>query len=243
MSSLLADPGDEGRASGSACSFTQEDRKRQFRIEADQRTILSGISTLGTTVEDWFQRLYDEVAKANSYLAGQFKPFYTVAAAAQLLDCSEDTVRRWIHAGKLKAERVPGTGARGRLRIPRESLQELLNNGLGDALPPAFALGSAAQQPALNLTKPDSPMASPSESPADDVPDSGNEARDRWIHGQYVAGVRYSKIQLDLKEEHPEWEYIVSRQGILAAADRYADRQGWDRPKRRRRPFPTVRPR
>jgi excisionase family DNA binding protein len=68
--------------------------------------------------------------------AGKNKPVLTVAEVAKLTCRCQDTVRRWIGQGKLKADRVQGTGPRGRYTIRSESLQELLGQGLGEDLPP-----------------------------------------------------------------------------------------------------------
>jgi len=68
-------------------------------------------------------------------LSGHSKPLLTVGEAAKLFDRSEDTIRRWIKQGKLKADRVQGTGPRGRLLIRREALVALLEQGVGEEVP------------------------------------------------------------------------------------------------------------
>lgn len=65
----------------------------------------------------------DEVAKLNQYL--------TVGDAAAFLGVSKDTLRRWDHAGKLKARRHPITGYRLYDRIELKSLLQRLKKALG----------------------------------------------------------------------------------------------------------------
>lgn len=51
--------------------------------------------------------------------------FYTTAEVAELLKVDSDTVRRWIHDGRLKASNVArGRGARKRFRISQQSLED-----------------------------------------------------------------------------------------------------------------------
>lgn len=68
-------------------------------------------------------------------LAGHTKPTLTVAEASELVIRTEGTIRRWIKCGKLKADRVQGTGPRGRLLIRREALVALLEHGVGEDIP------------------------------------------------------------------------------------------------------------
>jgi hypothetical protein len=67
-------------------------------------------------------------------------------------------------------------------------------------------------------------------------PDRKAEARDKWIYGRCCKGIPYLNIIIQLKDcgQKRGWEAIESIQGIRAAADRYADRNGLDRPPRRR---------
>lgn len=51
------------------------------------------------------------------------KEFYSPKEIAELLGKSDFTVRAWIKAGKLKALKV------GQWRIPKDSLQEFLEQG------------------------------------------------------------------------------------------------------------------
>jgi hypothetical protein len=60
-----------------------------------------------------------------------------------------------------------------------------------------------------------------------DSPDaSANDARDKWIFDQCVAGERYSRIISHLAKNHPDWQPIEGTNGIKAAANRYAERHG-----------------
>ena len=61
------------------------------------------------------------------------KPVYSVAELARLVGRDPYTVRAWIKAGRVRATRLPGTGARGRLQIAREEVERVLADGLLDA--------------------------------------------------------------------------------------------------------------
>ena len=52
----------------------------------------------------------------------------TVAEAAELLRVHPRTIRRWIRAGKLRAQTIPGRGSHGiGYRIERAALRALLD--------------------------------------------------------------------------------------------------------------------
>lgn len=74
--------------------------------------------------------ILEKLAELQETLHGTAKAYFTVAEAAKLLGRSEYTVRRYVAEKRLSAERVVGTGPRGRLLIPRESLM-LLIKGAG----------------------------------------------------------------------------------------------------------------
>ena len=46
---------------------------------------------------------------------------YKIKSVAELYDISEKTVRRWIRAGKLKANRIGGS-----IRIPRHEIEKFI---------------------------------------------------------------------------------------------------------------------
>jgi excisionase family DNA binding protein len=70
-------------------------------------------------------------------LAGRVKAHYTVEEVAALTGRSPYTVRRWLKEQKIAAIRVCGTGARGRLLIPRDALAKLIDAGHGGKIPAA----------------------------------------------------------------------------------------------------------
>lgn len=50
------------------------------------------------------------------------KPFLSIPEAAALLDVSVNSVRRWVKAGRLRANPLPS----GRMRIWREDVEAIL---------------------------------------------------------------------------------------------------------------------
>jgi len=76
-----------------------------------------------------FERFEQKFEELERQVSGRFKPFLTVTEAAELTGRSAYTVRRWIAEGRLKAERVQGTGPRGRMLITREQLHQALGHG------------------------------------------------------------------------------------------------------------------
>jgi hypothetical protein len=72
--------------------------------------------------------------------------------------------------------------------------------------------------------------------PVDNAPvfrDELTEARDKWIYEQCCKGVPYDSIARNLTKQNPRWNSIESKQGILAAARRYAKRRRLPPPHRR----------
>ena len=72
------------------------------------------------------QELHGDMSQVLSALHGATKDFYTVGEIAERTGRSSYTVRRWIGEGRLHAERVVGTGPRGRLLIPRSEVAKLV---------------------------------------------------------------------------------------------------------------------
>lgn len=50
------------------------------------------------------------------------KPYLSIPEAAAALDVSANSVRRWVKAGRLRANRLPS----GRLRVWREDVEAIL---------------------------------------------------------------------------------------------------------------------
>jgi len=71
-------------------------------------------------------------------LAAGFKPHFTVSEFAGLVGRAEYTVRTWISQGKIAAFRVPDTGPKGRLLIPRAELESLVGRGEAGHVPAAL---------------------------------------------------------------------------------------------------------
>jgi excisionase family DNA binding protein len=74
----------------------------------------------------------DEIA---ARLSSTTKPLYTVAEVAGMTGRSAYTARRWISEGKIKAIRIQGSGAKGKLLVPREELSKLIDLGVGEDVP------------------------------------------------------------------------------------------------------------
>jgi excisionase family DNA binding protein len=88
--------------------------------------VLPLIPQILTTVDD-----------IRSHLHRLRKSHYTVEEIAEATARSCYTVRQWIKQKRIGAIRVPGTGPKGRLLIPREELEKLVATGLASQLPAA----------------------------------------------------------------------------------------------------------
>ena len=85
------------------------------------------------------QELQDAVEEIRAQLAGTTKSHFTVDELAEMTGRAPYTIRSWITAKRIKAERVAGTGPRGRLLIPREELKKLITQGQGENIPAVLA--------------------------------------------------------------------------------------------------------
>jgi excisionase family DNA binding protein len=81
------------------------------------------------------QEMRDAIFDIRERVSGASKTHYTVEEVAADVGRAPFTVRRWIKDGRLRADRVTGTGPRGRLLIPREEFQKLILSGKGTNIP------------------------------------------------------------------------------------------------------------
>lgn len=88
-------------------------------------------------VLDLLHRLRDDVEQIKTKLEGTQKSHYSVDEVARMTSRAAYTVRSWVKAGRIRAERVSGTGPKGRLLIPRDELAKLIRQGKGAGVPAA----------------------------------------------------------------------------------------------------------
>ncbi len=81
----------------------------------------------------------ETVREIRDRLAGTTKSHYTVEEVAEMTGRAPYTVRTWIKAGRLQAERVDGSGPRGRLLIPHGEFAQLIRTGRGMKIASAVA--------------------------------------------------------------------------------------------------------
>jgi len=81
------------------------------------------------------RELRQVVDELRAQLAGTAKSHFTVEEIARMTGRAAYTVRTWIKQGALRAERVAGTGPRGRLLIPRDEMRRLIAVGKGTDVP------------------------------------------------------------------------------------------------------------
>lgn len=86
-------------------------------------------------VLDILHRLSGDVQDIKEKLDGTQKSHYVVDEVARMTGRAPYTVRTWIRSGRIRAERVAGTGPKGRLLIPREELAKLIADAKGDGVP------------------------------------------------------------------------------------------------------------
>ena len=88
---------------------------------------------LATTSNDeapqWARQLLAEIVAVKESLRENRKQKLTVEEVAELTGRSAFTVRRWIKEGLIHADRVQGTGPKGRLIVDRDALDQLMKRG------------------------------------------------------------------------------------------------------------------
>ena len=77
----------------------------------------------------WARQLLAEIVAVKDSLRENRKQKLTVEEVAELTGRSAFTVRRWIKEGLIHADRVQGTGPKGRLIIDRSELDQLMTRG------------------------------------------------------------------------------------------------------------------
>jgi excisionase family DNA binding protein len=93
------------------------------------------VREIRSAIDDLRQRLDSAMTDLRCQIDGKVKSHYTVEEIAELTGRSQYTVRIWIKRGLIHAFRIPGSGPKGRLLVPREELQKLVDRGHGSRLP------------------------------------------------------------------------------------------------------------
>ena len=84
------------------------------------------------------RQIFTALDDIRTQLGGLRKSHYTVEEVAQATGRAPYTVRAWIKQGRIRAIRVPGTGPKGRLLVPREEFETLVGSGLAAQAPAAL---------------------------------------------------------------------------------------------------------
>ena len=84
------------------------------------------------------RQIFTALDDIRTQLGGLRKSHYTIAEIASVTGRAEYTVRAWIKQGRIRAIRVPGTGPKGRLLVPREEFEKLVGSGLAGQTPAAL---------------------------------------------------------------------------------------------------------
>ena len=70
-------------------------------------------------------------------LAGTCKSHLTIEEVAKMTGRAPYTVRAWVKAGRIKAERITGTGPKRAVLVRREEVTKLIASGRGTKIPTA----------------------------------------------------------------------------------------------------------
>jgi excisionase family DNA binding protein len=104
------------------------------------------------TIVSRLDELLMDMAEIRECLFGARKDYYTVNEVAEYAGRAEYTVRSWVKAGLIRAERIAGTGPKGRLLIPRSELAKLIASGRGEKITnaPLVNDGEPSNEPNAN---------------------------------------------------------------------------------------------
>lgn len=80
------------------------------------------------------RKMCSTLKEMKDQMEAKVKNYYTVDEIAAMTGRAPYTVRTWIRAGKLSAERIEGTGPKGRLLVPRAELEKLIRSGVGEGI-------------------------------------------------------------------------------------------------------------
>lgn len=96
-------------------------------------------------VEGLIVAIAKRLDEVHAKVSGQAKSHMTVDEVAQITARSAYTVRRWIKERLIRADRVKGSGPKGRLLIPREELQRIIECGRGEKLVAPLAAAATSR--------------------------------------------------------------------------------------------------
>jgi excisionase family DNA binding protein len=107
-------------------------------LEALRAPLQQEVTGIDDRLVEILGQLFRAIDDIRIQLSGVRKSHYTVEEVAAATGRSTYTVREWVRAGRIGAFRVPGTGPKGRLLVPREELQKLVEAGFAGQAPAAL---------------------------------------------------------------------------------------------------------